>query len=162
MANQGYMTIKGEKQGVISAGCSTQNSIGNKCQTAHTDEIQVLAFVHNMFNAGNSKHATHTPIQITKNIDKSTPLLAQALANLEKLHCVLDFYRVSAHGAQEKFYTIEIRGAVIASLSTTMPHSILQNDLENEENVALRYREIIWTHHLAGTSGYAFWDDTDE
>lgn len=41
MANHGYMTITGKSQGLISAGCSTQDSIGNKCQAAHTDEMQV-------------------------------------------------------------------------------------------------------------------------
>lgn len=76
MANQAYMTITGAMQGLISAGCSAQNSIGNKCQTAHLDEIQVLSFVHNLLNVGNSKHASHGPVCITKNIDKSTPLLA--------------------------------------------------------------------------------------
>ena len=42
MANHGYMTITGKAQGLISAGCSTQNSIGNKCQDGHTDEIMML------------------------------------------------------------------------------------------------------------------------
>ncbi len=35
MANHGYMTITGKAQRLISAGCSTQNSIGNKCQTGY-------------------------------------------------------------------------------------------------------------------------------
>jgi type VI secretion system Hcp family effector len=157
MANQGYMTMTGERQGLISAGCSAQDSIGNKCQTAHLDEIQVLSLVHDMAQVDNSPHASHGPIVITKNIDKSTPLLAQALDQRENLKCVLDFYRVSAYGNQEKFYTVELRGAVIVSLSTTIPHSILENDLEAEEVVAIRYRDILWTHHLAGTSGYASW-----
>lgn len=161
MANQGYMTISAEKQGLISAGCSAQNSIGNKCQTDHLDEIQVLAFAHDMFSTGNSKHATHNPVVITKNIDKSTPLLAQALDQREKLNCVLDFYRVSAYGTQEKFYSLELRGAVIVSLSTSVPHSVLENDLEPQEEVAIRYRDILWTHHLAGTSGYASWNDNE-
>lgn len=161
MANPAYLTIKGEKQGLISAGCSTQNSVGNKCQIAHIDEIMVLEFTHDMLNVGNSKHATHTPIQITKNFDKSTPLLAQALSNQEKLQCVLDLYRVSAQGIQEKFYTIELKGAVIAHLSSTMPHAISNNNAEIEETVHIRYREITWTHHLAGTSGYAFWGNPE-
>lgn len=104
MANQGYMTITGEKQGLISGGCSAQDSIGNKCQTAHLNEIQVLAFVHNMAQVDNSNHATHGPIVITKNIDKSSPLLAQALDQFEKLNCVLDFYRISALMARKKSF----------------------------------------------------------
>lgn len=52
VANQGYTTITCEKQGLTSAKCSAQNSIGNKCLTAHLNEIQVLAFVHDMFSSG--------------------------------------------------------------------------------------------------------------
>lgn len=39
MANHGYMSITGKKQGLISSGCSSQVSIGNKCQIGHFDEI---------------------------------------------------------------------------------------------------------------------------
>lgn len=42
-----------------------------------------------------------------------------------------------------------------------MPHTVLYDDLEAEEVVAIRYREISWTHHIAGTSGYAFWGDDE-
>ena len=46
MASHGYMSITGKKIGLISAGCSTQASIGNKCQVEHTD--QILALNHAM------------------------------------------------------------------------------------------------------------------
>lgn len=39
MAYHGYMSIKGRSQRLISAGCSTIDSIGNRCQAAHVDEI---------------------------------------------------------------------------------------------------------------------------
>ncbi len=34
-----YLTLKGRKQGLISAGCSSIDSIGNKGQLDHTDQI---------------------------------------------------------------------------------------------------------------------------
>lgn len=37
MAHHGYMSIIGKKQGLISSGCSSQDSIGNKCQVGHFD-----------------------------------------------------------------------------------------------------------------------------
>ncbi|PPA01507.1 type VI secretion system tube protein Hcp, partial [Pseudomonas sp. MWU12-2312b] len=46
MASQSYMSITGKRQGLISAGCSSQRSIGNKCQLGHQDEIMVLAYSH--------------------------------------------------------------------------------------------------------------------
>lgn len=52
MANHGDMRMTGNIQGLIAAGCSNQQSIGNKCQTAHIDEIMVLSYTHNMLNIG--------------------------------------------------------------------------------------------------------------
>ncbi|PZW90925.1 hypothetical protein DFS28_116146 [Pseudomonas sp. 478] len=159
MANHGYMTLNGKAQGLISAGCSTQDSIGNKYQVAHTDEIMVLSYSHNITNIGNIKKSTHSPIIITKAVDKSSPLLAQALSNREEINCTISFYRVSALGMQEKFYTVSINGGVIADLTLEMPHAIFQNDAEPQEQVAIRYRDITWTHHLAKTAGYSSWGD---
>lgn len=161
MANHGYMTITGKTQGLISAGCSTQESIGNKCQTAHTDEIMVLSYSHNMSNIGNINKPTHRPLVITKNVDKSSPLLAQALSSREEINCAISFYRISSFGLQEKFFSIEIEGGIIADLTLDMPHVVLQNDVEPQEHVAIRYREITWRHHLAGTSGYASWGNNE-
>ncbi|OTA20506.1 hypothetical protein Xbed_01310 [Xenorhabdus beddingii] len=39
MANSIYVTIKGKNQGLISQGCSTLDSIGNKFQMGHEDQI---------------------------------------------------------------------------------------------------------------------------
>ena len=161
MANHGYMRVTGNIQGLISAGCSTQQSIGNKCQTAHMDEIMVLSYTHNMLNIGNIDKPTHSPIIITKNIDKASPLLAQALSNREEINCTVSFYRVSSFGMQEKFYSVSINGAIIADLTLEMPHAILQSDAEPQEHIALRYRDITWTHHAAGTSGYSTWGNDE-
>ncbi|OZY60859.1 Hcp1 family type VI secretion system effector [Pseudomonas lundensis] len=161
MANHGYMTITGKAQGLISAGCSTQDSIGNKCQSGHTDEIMVLSYTHNMVNIGNINKPTHSPIIITKNVDKASPLLAQALSTREEINCTISFYRVSSFGMQEKFYSVSINGGVIADLTLEMPHAILQSDAETQEHISIRYRDITWTHHAAGTSGYSTWGNNE-
>ncbi len=43
-----YLTLNGKKQGLISAGCSTLDSIGNRYQKGHEDQIQVLSLDHSM------------------------------------------------------------------------------------------------------------------
>ena len=89
MASQSYMSITGKRQGLISAGCSGQSSIGNKCQLGHQDEITVLAYSHDMLTGNDGSVASgrgkHMPIMITKAIDKSSPLLASALHAGEEL-----------------------------------------------------------------------------
>ncbi|MFU2317222.1 hypothetical protein [Rahnella sp. PCH160] len=42
MANQIYMTLNGEKQGLISQGCGTYDSMENKYQALHRDQIKGL------------------------------------------------------------------------------------------------------------------------
>jgi type VI secretion system Hcp family effector len=156
MANHAYMTITGTTQGLISAECSTQNSIGNKCQAGHLDEIMVLAYTHNMTN---TTHAVHNPVIITKNIDKSSPLIARAMATMEKVDCKIDFYRTSSFGTQEKYYTVELREGIIADLTVELPHVLLSGDAQPQEHVAFRYKDITWTHHSAGTTGYSLWEE---
>lgn len=125
------------------------------------DEIMVLSYTHNMLNIGNIDKPTHSPIIITKNIDKASPLLAQALSNREEINCTVSFYRVSSFGMQEKFYSVSINGGIIADLTLEMPHAILQSDAEPQEHIDLRYRDITWTHHAAGTSGYSTWGNDE-
>lgn len=121
----------------------------------------VLALNHSMVNVENSKHATHSPIIITKNIDKSSPLLEQAMTRREVIDCTITFYRTSPYGAQEKCYTIELQGGQVADLMLDLPHAILQSDLEAQEQLSILYRRISWTHHLAGTSGLSCWGENE-
>lgn len=72
MANNIYLTIKGKKQGLISAGCCTLDSIGNKYQSTHKEQILVLQFDHAI---SRSQHTNHHPIKFCKPIDKSSPSL---------------------------------------------------------------------------------------
>lgn len=166
MAKHSYMTISGAKQGLISAGCSGQNSIGNKCQAGHEDEIIVLAYSHNM-TAGNDGSMSggrgkHMPIILTKNIDKSTPLLASALHDGEEIECKINFYRTSSVGFDEKYFTVTLSGGRIANISIQVPHAIHMSDAQPQELIAIRYREISWAHHLAGTSAYSSWGVKDD
>ncbi|MDB6144837.1 MAG: type secretion system protein [Pseudomonas sp.] len=117
----------------------------------------VLSYIHNMTNREKAISPAHGAIMITKYVDKSSPLLAQALDQREDIECTIDMYRTVGHEAQEKFYSIILKGAMIVDLTFDMPHVILQGHLEPQEHVYIRYREINWRHHLAATSGYAVW-----
>lgn len=53
MANIIYLKMTGEKQGLISSGCSTLESIGNKYQSSHEDEIFVYELTNQITRADN-------------------------------------------------------------------------------------------------------------
>ncbi|MDF0733080.1 Hcp family type VI secretion system effector [Pseudomonas entomophila] len=159
MSYHGYISITGARQGLISAGCSTEESMGNRCQSDHLDEIMVLAFSHNLSNPGNTQRITHRPILITKHIDKATPLLAAALNSRELLKCEINFYRINRTGRHERYFSMRLAGGLIVDQRLEMPHSIYMNGQDAQEYLAIRYSDIDWHHHISGTSGYASWGD---
>lgn len=159
MANVAYMTIEGQTQGNISQGCNTLDSIGNHYQSAHQDEITVLSWNHQMSRGMAAQSQQHHPLQIVKRIDKASPMLAIAWSKGERLiNCTLKLYRTNTSGVNECYYTIELKNAEIFSINHSMPH-VHMSDAETQEVVSFRYRDITWSHQIAGTSGYDDWDD---
>src|SRR3546814_12405956 len=64
----------------------------------------------------------HLGITLVKEIDKSSPKLYQALCSGEQLKSVLlEFYRISPKGTEEKYYTIKLEKAVIVGRSEERP-----------------------------------------
>ncbi|MFG1174577.1 Hcp family type VI secretion system effector [Erwiniaceae bacterium CAU 1747] len=156
MANLIYAVIKGKKQGLISAGCSTYSSIGNLYQAGHEDEIMVLSLETEISRA---QHVNHQPVMFIKPIDKSTPLLGMAISDNEELDITFTEYRTSSSGANERYFTRKLRGAFLERIKTLSPHTQRHNDKQPEELILVRYATIQWEHHLAGTSGYSIWDE---
>src|SRR5690554_5983197 len=103
MPTPAYMTIEGTKQGLITAGTFTEDSVGNIFQEGHEDQILVQAFDHQVIiprdpqSGQPTGQRVHKPLMITKVFDKSSPLLFNALTSGERLNkCRLEWYRTSA------------------------------------------------------------------
>jgi len=156
MANLIYLTLKGKTQGLISLGCSTANSIGNRFQNGHEDKIQVISLNHIMTR---EQHVSHHPVAFTKPIDKSSPLLGIAISNNELLNAEFSMYRTNAFGVIENFFEVKLTEATIVDVSCAYPNSVENNNLVPFEKVLLRYKSITWSHKISGTSGYSIWDD---
>ena len=161
MANNSYMTLSGVNSGLMSAGCSTPDSIGNKCQAAHIDEIMVLSVDHSLLSGNTTSefgsNARHAPVVITKYIDKSSPLLAKALDDGEYVKCVIHLYRASATVGEEKYYKIELREARIAHITLSVPPATSRGKSQPIETVSIRYGDIILEHIVARTSAGMTW-----
>ncbi|ADN00215.1 Hcp family type VI secretion system effector [Dickeya dadantii] len=151
-----YLTLEGNQQGLISSGCSTFDSIGNRYQKGHEDQIQVLGLNHTITREEN---IAHHPIQLIKPIDKSSPLLGVSVTSNESLTATFFFYRTNLAGQLEVFYELKLTDARIVEVSATYPHSLNDSDSLPYEVIMLRYNTIEWTHKTAGTSGYSIWND---
>ena len=166
MDNPVYMSVKGSTQGNITEGATTPDSIGNIYQNGHEDECLVKAFTHDIdvprsASTGQATgQRTHNPLIVTKMIDKSSPLLCNALVHGETLTEIeLKFYRLSYVGKPEHYYTMVLEDAVITNIGTSMESQghTAANDVTPYEKVSLSYRKISWRHETASTSGEDDW-----
>jgi type VI secretion system secreted protein Hcp len=157
-----YLTLKGTRQGLITAGASSKASIGNVSQEDHQDKIFVQAIGHNIFMGGRGEHSyrMHEPLVITKVFDKSTPLLNMAMCNSEALvQCRLEWYRTVGEGGMEHYFTTELEDALIVGIEVLMPHcqDSASAHLTHLERIHIAYRKINWTHEKAMTLGMEEW-----
>ena len=152
MSNIIYLKLTGTQQVLISRGASSIGSIGNKYQRGHEDEIFVLEMSSHVTRDQNFKFQ---PIDIRKPIDKSSPLLSQAITNNEMLTCEFFFYRASISCGTELYYKMKLTNATLVDLHCFYPNSITHNDSQPEESVSIRFESITWEHVVSGTSSYA-------
>jgi type VI secretion system secreted protein Hcp len=143
-------------------GESTQTSLGRE------GSIECLYFEHAVATAreGGSGAATgrrqYQPLVIRKRIDKSTPLIAQALVENQKIDAVFKFFRPSplGDGTTQQFYTITIANGRLCSFKQISPDSIdpaLSNRPELEE-IGLVFHTITWTYNDGGIEAADSWD----
>ncbi|MEY0878419.1 MULTISPECIES: Hcp family type VI secretion system effector [Providencia] len=152
-----YLKLTGQKQGLISANCSSIDSIGNKYQKGHENEIFITEV---SMDTMRSQNVIFQPVNIKKLIDKSSPLLLQALISNEILTCEFFHYRTSMQGGLELYYKTKLTEANIIHLTTLHPNSTTHNDYQPQESVSFKYKSIIVEHIMAGTSTYGIWEDS--
>ncbi|WP_095093025.1 Hcp family type VI secretion system effector [Pseudomonas sp. Irchel 3A5] len=166
MPTPAYLSVEGTTQGLITSGTFTQDSVGNIYQEGHEDQILVQAFDHQVIiprdpqSGQPTGQRVHKPLMITKVFDKASPLLFTALTTGERLtKCRLEWYRTSAEGTQQHYFTIELEDAIIVDITSTMPNcqDPAQSHFTHLENVYFTYRKITWTHEVSGTSGSDDW-----
>ena len=166
MPTPAYLTLQGLKQGLITAGTFTQESVGNIYQEGHKDQILVQGFSHEIIvprdpqSGQPTGQRVHKPMMISKVFDKSSPLIFSALTSGETLtECRLEWYRTSSSGTQEHYFTIELEDAIVVDVKSRMPNCQDPNlsHFTHLEDVFFSYRKITWTHEVAGTSASDDW-----
>ncbi len=158
MALNAYLKLKGQKQGEIK-GSITQKGRENK--------IAVIAVSHEVISPRDPASGLptgkrmHKPFVITKELDKSTPLLFNALTNNENIpEWELQFWRPSGTGAEQQHYTVKLTNANVASINFRMSnnkHPDLMKFAEYEE-IAFTYQKIEWTWVDGGITAMDDWE----
>jgi type VI secretion system secreted protein Hcp len=158
MALNAYLTLKGQKTGAID---------GSVTQKGREKSIMVIAVSHEITSPRDPASGLptgkrmHKPMVITKELDKSTPLLFNVLVNNENVtEWTLKFWRPSATGAEQQHFTIKLTNANIASISTRLPNN-KHPDLmkfETYEEIAFTYQKIEWTWTDGGITAMDDWE----
>jgi type VI secretion system secreted protein Hcp len=103
----------------------------------------------------------HKPFIVTKELDKSSPLLYNVLTNNENItEWELQHWRPSASGSEQQHYTIKLTNANIASIHFRMLNNKnpeLMRYAEYEE-VAFTYQKIEWTWTEGGITADDDWE----
>jgi type VI secretion system secreted protein Hcp len=89
----------------------------------------------------------HAPLKITKELDRATPRLYDALVNNETLvEWELQFWRPGVSGQEEQHYTVQLFNAAIATIDFRMPDNRDPGlrELESYEVVSFVYQRIRW------------------
>ncbi len=163
MALNAFLTLEGKKQGPIK---------GSVIQKGREGTIMVIAANHEvlmpMSGGGGAAvgKRVHRPFVITKELDKSTPLLYQALVNNETFSkWILKFYAPnisagSGGGVEKQHFTIELTNASIAGIkfvlpNTKDPETVKLNPYEVVEFV---YQKIQWTWTDGGITTIDEWE----
>lgn len=145
-----YLRLAGTTQGDI---------LGGVTEAGHEDSILVTATSHEVMSSIDQASGTasgkrqHKPFVITKETDKSSPLLYYAFVNNENISSwQLDFYEPSKSGVQMHTYTIKLVNACISGIH----HEMLSNKKE-VEHISFVYQKIIWIWVDGGITTMADW-----
>lgn len=125
------------------------------------NSIEAMAFYHEVaivaLDSGASRSSSarnHGPISFVKRIDRSTPVLLDALKNNKSIDGVIKFFRMSSdEGVTEKHYEITITDGRVMSVRTEMMNNNFPEgaDVPVMERVSIQYNTIEWT--FEGSSG---------
>jgi type VI secretion system secreted protein Hcp len=163
MALNAYLRLKGQKQGEIK---------GSVTQKGREGSIMVIAVSHEIVSPRDPASGLptgkrmHKPFVITKELDKSSPLLLSLLTQNENVpEWKLEFWtpQLSAAGgvgAEKQHYTVELVNANVASISFRMLNNKnpeLTRYAEFEE-IAFTYQKITWTWKDGGITANDDWE----
>ena len=159
MALNAYLYLKGQKQGDIK---------GSVTQKGREGAIAVIAAQHEIFTPHDAASGLptgkrmHKPYSVTKELDRSSPLLHQAMADNENITVwKLQFFAPGINGIEKQNYTVELFNASIADIRFVMPnnkHADLMS-LNNYEEIEFTYQKIQWTWLEGGLVASDSWEE---
>ena len=142
-----FLTVTGNTQGAIDGSCTIKGHENTMLIQAVEHMIEIPKSPQTGLPTGKRVHGALT---LTKELDKASPKLFQALTSGEQLSSVkLSYYRISPAGKEELYYTTELKNAIITHIHTWVPNCLdpANKTMGHMEDVAFTYETIVdtWT-----------------
>jgi type VI secretion system secreted protein Hcp len=140
-----YLYVEGTNQGKIEGSCRV---------TGHEGMIIVQGLDHTVTIPTNPQTGqaagkrVHGAMTLTKEVDKSSPKIYQALCSGEQMKEVrLEYYRISPAGKEEKYYTVKLSNAIVVNVRAWVPNCLVSDNsqLGHMEDIAFTYEKVVWT-----------------
>jgi type VI secretion system secreted protein Hcp len=164
MALNAYLKLKGQKTGLVK---------GSVTQKGRENLIMVIAVNHGIVSPRDAASGLptgkrmHKPLVITKELDKSSPVLYNMLCTNENItEFVLDFWapkntgRAGGAGIEFQHFTIKLTNASIAGINFAMLNNKnpeLVKYAEYEE-ITFTYQKIEWTWKEGNITAMDDWE----
>lgn len=99
---------------------------------------------------------TYDPISVTKYVDRSSPLLAQAASESKTCEGDFRFFRpVADGGGWEHYFTVRVEDARVQSIKRVLEMG--QDSSPMREEVSFVFSKISWKHETASTEHQDDW-----
>ena len=151
------MQVEGEKQGKIEGSSQIKDREGQILIQAVTHTIEIPRSPQTGLPTGKR---VHMPMTVTKEVDKSSPKLYQALCSGEGMKSItLDFYRISPEGQEEKYYTTKLENAIVVGMRAWIPNCLDPSFAQfgHMEDVSFSYEKITETWVKDGIEAQDSW-----
>ena len=152
-----HLTLEGEKQGVILGSCEMEGREGTIMVQALNHEVSIPRDSQTGLATGKRMHH---PLTVLKALDRSTPLLYQALTSGEHMKNVeIKWYRIDAQGSEEHYFTTRLEDAIIVSVRPAIGNCLESSaeNLPHLEEVSFTYRKAIWRWEPDGIESADDW-----
>ena len=149
MALPGYMTIVAENQGSIEGECDLDGRKGALVVQAIQHSVKLPTDQRGLPNG----RRVHMPITILKELDRTSPMLYQALSEGELLtQVIIDWYRIDSAGMEELYYRQILKNAQITAIEFIVENEtdLANSKLGHMEKVSFIYDSITWSHEADG------------
>ena len=137
-----YLYLEGENQGQIK---------GSVTQAGWENSIMVIGYSHIISSLRDpntcqaSGRLNHLPVSITKEVDKSSPLLFKAFAEHERMkEFRLGFWQLLPSGQEQQHYTVLLEGAYIAGIHQEMLNNRYPENTQHKEreHISFTYSRV--------------------